>query len=233
MVTSFHGRTTLSTLVPLFNSKGTMDDDIKEKRAIYIQTCMNLNQQFESLPCESQLKLLNLFNSHFTGSNCWRYDSEKFQQFMNSYNVNIRVIFDLPYSTASWLVEELGGGRHPRQQIYKRFCKFVNVLAGNRKPSIRALFNTVAGDVRSLIGANCRKILADSGVLVSPGTTRIDTLNNYRVYTTPEDEAWKLPLMISLQDIKSQNWEVLFDEECDEQIQDNDLIAMIDEVATC
>ena len=99
--------------------------------------------------------------------------------------------------------------------------------------SIRALFNTVAGDVRSLIGANCRKILADSGVLVSPGTTRIHMLNNYRVYTTPEDEAWKLPLMISLQDIKSQNWEVLFDEECDEQIQDNDLIAMIDEVATC
>ena len=28
------------------NSKGTMDDDIKEKRAIYIQTCMNLNQQY-------------------------------------------------------------------------------------------------------------------------------------------------------------------------------------------
>ena len=164
---------------------------------------MNLNQQFESLPCESQLKLLNLFNSHFTGSNCWRYDSEKFQQFMNSYNVNIRVIFDLPYSTASWLVEELGGVRHPRQQIYKRFSKFVNSLAGNRKPSIRALFNTVAGDVRSLIGANSRKILTDSGILVSPGATRIEMFNNYRVYATPEDEAWKLPLMISLQAIKS------------------------------
>ena len=84
-------------------------------------------------------------------------------------------------------VEELGGGRHPRQQIYKRFSKFVNSLAGNRKPSIRALFNTVAGDVRSLIGANSRKILMDSGILVSPGTTRIDKFNNYKVYATPED----------------------------------------------
>ena len=27
------------------NSNGTMEDDITEKRAIYIQTCMNLNQQ--------------------------------------------------------------------------------------------------------------------------------------------------------------------------------------------
>ena len=74
------------------NSNGTMEDDIKEKRAIYIQTCMSLNQEFDSLPCESQLKLLNLFNSHFTGSNCWLYDSEKFKQLMNSYNVNIRII---------------------------------------------------------------------------------------------------------------------------------------------
>ena len=72
----------------------------------------------------------------------------------------------------------------------------------------------------------------DSGILVSPGTTRIDLFNNYRVYDTPEDEAWKLPLMISLQAIKSQNWEVLFDEECEDKIQDNDLLAMIDEVAT-
>ena len=146
--------------------------------------------------------------------------------------LNIRVIYDLPYSTASWLVEELGGVRHPRQQIYKRFSKFVNSLAGNRKPSIRALFNTVAGDVRSLIGANSRKILTDSGILVSPGATRIDMFNNYKVYDTPEDEAWKLPLMLSLQAIKSQNWEVLFDEECEDKIQDNDLLAMIDEVAT-
>ena len=74
--------------------------------------------------------------------------------------------------------------------------------------------------------------MMDSGILVSPGTTRIDMFNNYKVYVTPEDEAWKLPLMISLQAIKSQNWEVLFDEECEDKIQDNDLLAMIDEVAT-
>ena len=71
------------------NSNGTMDDDIKEKRAIFIQTCMNLNQEFECLPYSSQLKLLNIFNSHYTGSNCWLYTSEKFCQMMNSFNVNI------------------------------------------------------------------------------------------------------------------------------------------------
>ena len=209
-----------------------MEDDIKEKRAIYIQTCMNLNQQFEALPCESQLKLLDVFNSHFTGSNCWLYDSEKFKQLMNSYNVNIRVIHDLPYSTPAWLVEQLGGCRHPRQQIYKRFCKFVDTLAGNGKPGIRGLFNMVVGDVRSLTGANSRRILLDSGILVTPGKTRIDKLSNYRVYTAPEDEIWKLPLMVSLLEIKCQNWEILFDEEGDEAINDNDLITMIDEVAT-
>ena len=89
----------------------------------------------------------------------------------------------------------------------------------------------VAGDVRSLIGANSRRVLIDTGVLISPGKTRIDKLTNYRVYTAPEDEVWKLPLMVSLQAIKCQNWEVLFDEESDEKVNDNDLISMI-EVAT-
>ena len=179
-----------------------------------------------------KLRLLDVFNSHFTGSNCWLYDSEKFKQLMNSYNVNIRVIHDLPYSTPAWLVEQLGGCRHPRQQIYKRFCKFVDTLAGNGKPGIRGLFNMVVSDVRSLIGANSRRILLDSGILVTPGKTRIDKLSNYRVYTAPEDEIWKLPLMVSLLEIKCSNWEILFDEEGDEAINDNDLISMIDEVAT-
>ena len=68
--------------------------------------------------------------------------------------------------------------------------------------------------------------------VVTPGKTRIDKLSNYRVYTAPEDEIWKLPLMVSLLEIKCQNWEILFDDESDEEIKDNDLISMIDEVAT-
>ena len=91
---------------------------------------------------------------------------------------------------------------------------------------------SLVSDVRSLIGANSRRILLDSGILVTPGKTRIDKLSNYRVYTAPEDEIWKLPLMVSLLEIKCQNWEILFDEEGDEAINDNDLISMIDEVAT-
>ena len=155
------------------NSNGTMEDDIREKRAIYIQTCMNLNQEFESLPYNSQLKLLNLFNSHYTGSNCWLYNSEKFQQMMNSFNVNIRVIFSLPNNTPCWMVEELAGCRHPRQQIYLRFVKFIDCLAKNKKPGIRSLYNTVVGDVRSLTGANIRKIKQDTEVSVIPGLSLI------------------------------------------------------------
>ena len=53
----------------VLNCDGTMVKDNREKRGIFIQTCMNLNQEFETLPSESQLKLFKLYNTHFTGSN--------------------------------------------------------------------------------------------------------------------------------------------------------------------
>ena len=134
--------------------------------------------------------------------------TEKFNQLMNSFNVNMRVVFNLPYSAPCWLLEELSGCRHPRQQIYIRFCKFVDSLAGNRKPSLRALFNTVVGDVRSLIGANCRQILMDTAVVVTPGKTRLDKLRSYRVYSAPDGHEWKLPLLVSLLAIRDENWDV-------------------------
>ena len=174
--------------------------------------------------------MLNIFNSHYTGSNCWLYNSEKFCQMMNSFNVNIRVMFNVPDNTPCWLVEELAECRHPRQQIYLRFVKFVDCLAKNKKSGIKALFNAVVGDVRSLIGSNSAKIKRDTGVSVIPGRTRTDLLRKYKVYPVPEGHEWKLPLLISLLEIRSENFEVFFDEEGEEELDGNDIESMIAEI---
>ena len=124
----------------VLNRDGTMVKDNREKRGIFIQTCMNLNQEFETLPSESQLKLFKLYNTHFTGSNCWDYQSNIFQQLLNSYNVNLKCIFNLPCGTHSWLTEELSEGNHAQVIIYKRFVKFVQTLVNNKRQSLKTLF---------------------------------------------------------------------------------------------
>ena len=96
---------------------GTMEQDLREKRAKFIQCCMELNQEFECLPPESRLRLLHLYNMHFSGSNCWNFQEKTFQQLTKSYNVNIRILFDLPINTHCWIAEEISGGKHAKQQI--------------------------------------------------------------------------------------------------------------------
>ena len=88
----------------ILQENGTMDKDLKVKRAKFIQTCMAQNDEFECLDMESQIKLLNIYNSHFTGSSLWNFDSENFKQLIRSWNVNLRVISNLPMQTHSYLI---------------------------------------------------------------------------------------------------------------------------------
>ena len=69
--------------------------------------------------------------------------SVPFQQLVNSWNVNIKVLYDLPYGSHNYLVEELLGGRHARQMIHKRFVNFVTSMANNRRQALVSLMNTV------------------------------------------------------------------------------------------
>ena len=63
-----------------------------------------------------------------------------------------------------------------------------------------------------------------------PGRTRTDLLRKYKVYPVPEGHEWKLPLLISLLEIRSENFEVFFDEEGEEELDGNDIELMIAEI---
>ena len=214
----------------ILQSNGTMECDLRQKRAVYIQACMNLNQEFECLSGENQLRLLRLYNSHYTGSQCWDFTSKMFDQLMNSYNVNIRIIFNLPRKTHCWMMEEISGGKHPKQMIYSRFLKFIKTLEENKRESVKALFNTMKTDVRSLTGTNIRKIFLDTGIQYEPITPTSHLLRNYRVYKMPKEDEWKLSLLVSLMEIRDDHWEVLFNDETDNSLEENDIESMIDEV---
>ena len=71
------------------HENGTMDKDVQVKRAQFIQTCMEQNDEFECLDMESKVKLLNIYNAHFTGSALWNFNSENFKQLLKSWNVDL------------------------------------------------------------------------------------------------------------------------------------------------
>ena len=85
------------------HENGNMNKDISIQRAQFIQNCMSQNDEFECMPIESQEKLLNIYNSHFTGSNLWNLASENTNQVFGSWNRNLKIINKLPHSAVSYL----------------------------------------------------------------------------------------------------------------------------------
>ena len=210
---------------------GTMNKDIKCKRAEFINKCINMNQEFQCISCQNQVKLLRIYNSHFTGSCLWSFDSENFKQLTRSWNVNLRIPFDLPLETPSWIVEQLSNGRHAKQVIMKMYIKFLESLVKSTKPAVQALVKRTHKDVRTHTGANIRHILLETGILVTPGETKSFILNELCVYEVPKEHEWKKGLLISLLEIRDSKWMVQFDEES-ENFNEDEVQLMIDNVCT-
>ena len=203
-----------------------MDSDIKVKRVIFINNCTSMNNEFCFIKPEEQVKLLNLYNAHFTGSPSWSFKSDMFSQLMNSWNVNLRVIFDLPYGTHSYQVNSLTEGKHAREMIYQRYLKFLKSVATNRRPALVSLLKEVQNSCLALVGNNLRRILLDSGVQVNPGVTMRHELAKYTVYETPAEEGWRLGLLTGLLEVRDSRWTIQFDEEfC--QYREDEITAMI------
>ena len=209
---------------------GTMEQDIREKRAIFIDRCMELNQEFHTYPPSVKLKMSQIYNSHFTGSALWDFTSDRFKQLCNSWNVNVRIMFELPKDTHSWLVEELAGGRHAKQMIMSRYIGYISQLCNNKRASVRLLFKLVSNDARTVTGSNIRYIKLTTGIDIIPGSTSKFHLKDYRVYECPVQEKWKIALLQSLIELRDGRWHIVFDEEEDESLNNNQLCLMIEDI---
>ena len=116
--------------------------------------CHDLNNQFETLPSECQIKLLRIFNSHFTGSCLWNFSSEIVRKLFNSWNVNLRMVLDLPINTHNYVVESLSGGKNAKQLIFSRYVNFINSLENSKRPALVALLKLAKNDVQSVVAVS-------------------------------------------------------------------------------
>ena len=56
-------------------------------------------------------------------------------------------------------------------------------------------------------------------------------LNNYIVYETPEGQEWRLPLLVSLLELRESRWELLYNDET-ERLNEDEISVMINDVCT-
>ena len=150
---------------------------------------------------------------------------------MCSWNINIRVIYDVSIATHCYLVEGLTDGRHAKQLIYKKYLNFLHSIATNRRQALVSLFNCVKSTCQSVTGANIRKIVLDTGTPIEAGISKGYTLQNYRVYETPVGQEWRLPLLISLLEIQAHRWGIDFDEET-QKLTEDEISSLINNICS-
>ena len=157
-----------------------------------------------------------LYNSHFSGSNIWKFESEEARHLISSWNKNTKLVFDLPWATHRWILEEITES-NLKVMLFSRFVKFTNAIKKSSKPFVKFLFSVAAADVRSLTGSNMRSILVHTGVQVIPGVTKAAEVKKHTLFMVPEREKWKVPLLHSLLAVRAGDFEIPFDDNDPEQ----------------
>ena len=176
---------------------------MKQKMAIYIDKNCNLNQEFHFAHPATKVRVNNIYNCHFSGSQVWDLFSPGAASFEGTYNRSIKVMNDLPYGTHRNLVGHLAGG-HMRMKLIRNYLGFIKRVRESPKYVLRQLYDLASCDVRTVTGSNLRNILMLTNQL-QVGDLDPSVVDNIQYNTIEENEMWKIGLVKELIEMKHGN----------------------------
>ena len=133
-------------------------DDIKEKRAQFIERNCELNQEFSCAHPQVKSKINRIYNSSFPGSVLWDMSLPNTEMIMNSWSVAVKHMWGLPYGAHRYLIEELSG-THARTMLMCRYVKFIKSIRKSTKLAVQYLFQKVKDNVNTVTGKNIAVVL--------------------------------------------------------------------------
>ena len=112
------------------------------------------------------------------------------------------MIFKIPPQSHNYFIESLSNCLHVKVMLASRFMQFHKSLLENKKSCIRLLSNICVGDQRTIHGRNIfnlqRVLDCDMDDLSSSFIKE-----NLKFKPLPEQEQWRVPLLLNLLDIRN------------------------------
>ena len=130
------------------------------------------------------LKLVNTYITSFYGSSLWDLNSESSNKLWTAWNKKINTIFQLPFGTHRYILNELSTLPHLKTMLSKRFLKFQKNLSACKKPQVSYLRSIQEVDHRSSYGRNYESLCVN-GV-------------DGEYFPVPAAETWRMPLIHDL-----------------------------------
>ncbi len=136
------------------NTTLTDEVDCKMKISSFIGNVNKLNANFGQL---QHIVLSRLFKTHccsYYGSQLWRLNSMYFDRVCTEWNKSVRRLFNLPYTTHTWMLGPLLHQFHIRHQLQKRTIRFLHVMSNSSNRIVQTCYEYASNNANSPLGCN-------------------------------------------------------------------------------
>ena len=177
-------------------------EDMVVKNARYIAKNNQLNQEFYFAHSSTKMELNSIYNSHFTGSQCWDLFSAGASKIEASWNRSIKIVHQLPWPTHRRLMTPISQKTHVKTLMMTRLMRFVEKLRNSEKPVLRQLLRLTMKNTQSVTGRNLR------GIMLLTRKSKVedlkeDDVKNIQYHALSSTEQWRIVTIKELLEMKS------------------------------
>ena len=178
-------------------SDNSMKIDISVKRGQFIGKVHSLNQEFYFCNPNVVMNLYRIYNCSFYSSSLYDLFSNKLDQLYSTWNKTVRILFNLPLDTHTYLIETVSKSLHPKVMLSSRFISFHKTNSKSSRQAIQLLTNICSFDQRTAYGRNLKNISDECKVPIEDLTNdKVKKLMKFK--EIPDNEAWRTKLVDEL-----------------------------------
>ena len=174
--------------------------DVRIKRAQYIEKNCELLQEFGFAHPMVKCNLNRIYNSSFSGSILWNLTSRNVQMLENTWSVSVRHMWESPHYSHKYFIEPLGGV-HARNMLQSRYVSFLKSAKKSFKLTVLLLLQLVRDNLETVTGANIRHILTDAGQ-DDVFKMKISDMRNKVNFPIEHQNEWKVQFVREITDVQ-------------------------------
>ena len=191
----------------------TMDKDCLRARAKFIDKSADVRDQFGFAHPNQVLQMVKILCCDAYGSMLWDLKSDPAEQFFKSWNTCVKLVYRVPRSTFTYLVEGFFAASQCtlRNQILGRYPGFYRNLLASPSREVRMLAKMVSDDPRSTTCKNLRYLREMTGLEQAEQYSSWRVRESLPVQQVPKTEMWRTGLLTKLMELRSAKYHEVLD----------------------
>ena len=185
-----------------------MEKDCQRARGKFIAKTLEIREQLSFANPQQIMQAVQILSTDAYGSMLWDLGSAQAEQFFKCWNTCVKLVYDVPRSTFTYLVEGFFAKGQPslRNQVISRYSGFFRNLLKSPSKEVRVLARIVSSDPRSTTCVNLRYLRKLTGL----GQPELYSSSRIRaalpVKEVPDCEKWRLGLITNLSKLKNERY---------------------------